>query len=137
MSTKESLSRVSENLSVRRSFGTPYEKDGLLIIPVALVAGGGGVGEGPMMKGHDHGPSGALREDDLGDSDESETDSPEGSGAGFGGVTVPMGVYVVQGDDVCWKPAVNVTLIAVASLSVLRLLLRLVTRVNLRRSTSV
>jgi hypothetical protein len=46
MDTEQLLSRVAENLSVRRAFGAPYEKDGLLIIPVALVAGGGGGGEG-------------------------------------------------------------------------------------------
>jgi hypothetical protein len=36
------LRKVSDDLSVRRAFGTAYEKDGLLIIPVAMVAGGGG-----------------------------------------------------------------------------------------------
>ena len=33
-----------ENLSVRRAFGTAYEKDGMLIIPVAMLARGGGGG---------------------------------------------------------------------------------------------
>jgi hypothetical protein len=38
------LAKTSEDLSVRRAFGTAYEKDGMLIIPVAIVArrGGGG-----------------------------------------------------------------------------------------------
>jgi uncharacterized spore protein YtfJ len=40
------LAKASESLSVRRAFGTAYEKDGLLIIPVALVARGGGRGRG-------------------------------------------------------------------------------------------
>jgi uncharacterized spore protein YtfJ len=38
------LQKASDNLSVRRAFGAAYEKDGTLIIPVALVAGGGGGG---------------------------------------------------------------------------------------------
>ena len=38
------LTKVSGNLSVRRAFGTAYEKDDLLIIPVAMMAGGGGGG---------------------------------------------------------------------------------------------
>ena len=38
------LMKASDNFSVRRAFGTAYEKDGILIIPVALVAGGGGGG---------------------------------------------------------------------------------------------
>jgi hypothetical protein len=36
------LMKVSDNLSVRRAFGATYEKEGMLIIPVAVVAGGGG-----------------------------------------------------------------------------------------------
>lgn len=36
------LDKAAENLSVRRAFGAAYEKDGVLIIPVAIVAGGGG-----------------------------------------------------------------------------------------------
>jgi hypothetical protein len=35
------LAKAAKNLSVRRAFGTAYEKDGMLIIPVALVADGG------------------------------------------------------------------------------------------------
>ena len=46
MDAEKLLARVSENLSVRRAFGAAYEKDGMLIIPVALVAGGGGGGTG-------------------------------------------------------------------------------------------
>jgi hypothetical protein len=38
------LMKASDDLSVRRAFGSAYEKDDLLIIPVALVAGGGGGG---------------------------------------------------------------------------------------------
>src|SRR5262245_46219700 len=44
MDVEHLLARASENLSVRRAFGAAYEKDGMLIIPVALVAGGGGGG---------------------------------------------------------------------------------------------
>jgi hypothetical protein len=40
------LMKASDDLSVRRAFGTAYEKDDLLIIPVAMVAGGGGGGDG-------------------------------------------------------------------------------------------
>jgi uncharacterized spore protein YtfJ len=40
------LMKASDSLSVRRAFGTAYEKDGMLIIPVAVVAGGGGAGTG-------------------------------------------------------------------------------------------
>ena len=46
MDVEAILGKVSESLSVRRAFGTAYEKDGLLIIPVALVAGRDGHGHG-------------------------------------------------------------------------------------------
>ena len=34
--------KTADAISVRRVFGEPYEKDGLTVIPVASVAGGGG-----------------------------------------------------------------------------------------------
>ena len=40
------LEKASDQVSVRRAFGPAYERDGLLIIPVAIVAGGGGGGTG-------------------------------------------------------------------------------------------
>lgn len=38
MDTRELLDKMGENLSVRRSFGAAIEREGALIIPVALVA---------------------------------------------------------------------------------------------------
>src|ERR1019366_3258688 len=123
MDVKELLGRVGENLSVGRSFGTAYKKDGLLIIPVAVVAGGGGGGESdsashPEPDETQESPDEALP----------RNETPTGSGGGFGGVVLPIGAYVVKGEEVSWVPAVNVTLIALAALSVLRLLLRSATR---------
>lgn len=118
MDAKTILSKVGENLSVSRSFGTAYEKDGLLIIPVALVAGGGGGGSSTM-------PSGRDDSDDDVTSDEAPSDgTPSGSGGGFGGLVMPVGTYVVKGEDVRWVPAVNVTMIAMAAFAVLRLVIR-------------
>jgi uncharacterized spore protein YtfJ len=136
MSMKKLLSRVAENLSVRRAFGTPYESGDLMVIPVAFVAGGGGVGEGQMAPGHEHAHASGGSGPRPFSPGESDVSPPEGSGAGFGGVVVPAGVYVVQGDEVRWEPAVNVTLIAIAGLGVLRLLLRLVARVRIHRGAS-
>jgi uncharacterized spore protein YtfJ len=53
MDVENLLATASENLSVRRAFGTAYEKDGMLIIPVALVAGGGGGGTGTARSRRD------------------------------------------------------------------------------------
>ena len=56
-----------------------------------------------------------------------------GSGGGFGGLVMPVGVYVVQGDQVRWVPAVDVTVIVLAGLSAVRLLVGLGTRVRRHR----
>ena len=83
------LDAVSDSLTVRRVFGEAYERDGVSIIPVAAVRGGGGGGGG---EGSGPGTQG------------------EGSGAGVGfGVTArPVGVFVVEGDNVRWMPSIDV-----------------------------
>jgi uncharacterized spore protein YtfJ len=116
MNAKDLLGKVGNNLSVGRSFGSAYEKDGLYVIPVAFVAGGGGGGEGP---------SGTTSTRDEGtDGDVSVEESPYGSGAGFGGVVFPVGAYVVKDDDVRGVPAVNVTLLALVALGVVRFMVK-------------
>lgn len=116
MNAKDLLGKVGNNLSVGRSFGTAYEKDGLYIIPVAFVAGGGGGGEGPTET--------RSSDTSMDEDDETVDGSPQGSGAGFGGVIFPAGVYVVKDDDVRWVPAVNVTLLALVGLGVFRFIVK-------------
>jgi uncharacterized spore protein YtfJ len=112
------LAKASDNLWVRRAFGAAYEKDGMLIIPVAMVAGGGGAGTARTRRGNP-----AVRPDSLPDGDALALDArpqdsaPVDAGGGFGGVVLPAGVYVVKGDRVRWVPAVNVTIVVLASLS--------------------
>jgi uncharacterized spore protein YtfJ len=84
--------------SVRRVFGDPIEKDGLVIIPVAMVSGGGGGGSGPA--------------ESTGDGD-GEVES----GGGFGGMARPVGVFVVSAEDVQWRPAFDVTVLGLAGLA--------------------
>ena len=45
-------------------------------------------------------------------------------GGGFGGLVLPSGAYVVKGDQVRWVPAVDVTIVVAASLSLVRALAR-------------
>jgi len=130
--TRELLERMAENLSVRRSFGTAYERDGILIIPVALVAGGGGGGEGPI-KPSAPGPAPAVETTEPANGTPPDAQPPTGSGGGFGGLVLPVGVYVVKGDQVRWVPSFDATLIALASLSVVRALLGLL-RAGRRRN---
>ena len=43
---------------------------------------------------------------------------------------LPSGAYVVKGDQVRWVPAVDVTIVVVASLSLVRVLARAWTRLS-------
>jgi len=140
MELKDLFNKMTSHLSVGRAFGAAYEKDGALIIPVALVAGGGGGGgsEAPTIRA-------SVRHFDIDDEDDDEDDGDDededdededdedetfvgqpmgGSGGGFGGVVMPVGVYVVKDDRVRWVPAINVTLIAICALSLARVLIR-------------
>jgi uncharacterized spore protein YtfJ len=116
---QELLGKVAQHLSVSRAFGTAYEKDGSLVIPVALVAGGGGGGEGPT------GSTSERSDDTIVDDDESPAEvQTTGSGGGFGGVVMPVGVYVVKDDNVRWVPAVNANLVIVVAFLTLRIIAR-------------
>ena len=123
------LTKVSDNLSVRRAFGTAYEKDGMLIIPVAVVAGGGGAGTGhphhrAPAAGGDSRPEGGPAGLEATPQDSQRADA----GGGFGGLVVPMGAYVVKGGQVRWVSAVDITIAVLASVSLVRVLSRAWTR---------
>jgi uncharacterized spore protein YtfJ len=75
--------KASDAITVKRVFGEPYEKDGLTIIPAAMIGGGGGGGSG-----HD-------------------ARNQEGEGGGFGLGGRPAGAYVVKNGQVSWQPAVD------------------------------
>ncbi len=114
MSLDDIFSRMRRHLSVSRSFGEAYERDGTMVIPVAWVAGGGGGGEGT---------SGAGEAPEDPDEDE-RTETSSGSGGGFGGVVVPVGVYVVDDERVKWVPAVNANLVFLVVIVALRLVMK-------------
>ncbi len=118
MDAENLLVKASDNLSVRRAFGAAYEKDGMLIIPVAMVAGGGGGGVSRPRRN-----SPAARPDGPTAPGATPRDSDRMDvGGGFGGLVLPAGAYVVKGDQVRWVPAVDVTIVVLASLSLARVL---------------
>jgi uncharacterized spore protein YtfJ len=82
---RETIEQAKEAMTVRRVFGDPYEKNGVIMIPAARVQGGagGGGGEGPGGEG-------------------------SGRGSGFGVNAKPAGAFVIRGDDVQWRPAIDV-----------------------------
>ena len=88
MDVENLLATVLENLSVRRAFGTAYEKDGTLIIPVALVAGGGGGGTGTARSRRDDSaasPGASPGAGPAGHDTASGDPGRMGDGGGFGG----------------------------------------------------
>ena len=99
---QELLDRAGESITVRRAFGTAYEQDGVLVIPVAWVAGGAGAGAA-----------------------DSEDTAGNGEGGGYGAVAWPLGVYVVQGGDVRWVPALDATRVALSAMALVRGLVKL------------
>ena len=112
MDVNQLMQQTRDSLSVSRLFGEPHEHNGVTVIPVAVVRGGGGGGQGEGS-----GPEGVG--------------SGSGSGGGFGLAGKPAGVYVVEGNGVRWRPAVDVNrvilggqVVMVVALLVLRSILR-------------
>ena len=84
MNVQDIMEQARDVLTVKRVFGEPYEKDGLSIIPVARISGGGGGGGNGDSAGS------------------------KGSGGGFGVAAKPAGVYVLKEGEVRWQPALDV-----------------------------
>ena len=84
MKVDEMMSMIGKSLTVTRVYGEPFERDGVTVIPAALVAAGGGGGGG-----HDK-------------------DGQTGEGGGFGLAAYPAGAYVIKNGTVRWVPAVDV-----------------------------
>ena len=84
MEVNDVITQARDTLTVKRVFGDPYEKNGVTVIPAARVQGGagGGGGEGPEGQG-------------------------KGSGSGFGVNARPVGAFLIEGDEVTWRPAVD------------------------------
>ena len=85
---QELLDNAARGVSASQVFGEPYERDGVTVIPVARVVGGGA--------------GGYARE--------------EGSGSGYGLMAEPVGAYVITEGRVKWEPAVNVNKIVNSAL---------------------
>ena len=88
---EELMARASDNLTVKRVYGEPYEKNGVTLIPAAAIRGGAGGGEGE--RGGDEG----------------------GMGGGFGMTARPVGAYQIKGDEVSWIPAADTTRVIILS----------------------
>jgi uncharacterized spore protein YtfJ len=112
MDVNQLMQQTRDTLTVNRLFGEPQERNGVTVIPVGVVRGGGGGGQGEGA-----GPEGVG--------------TGSGAGGGFGLAAKPAGMYVISGDQVSWRPAVDVNrivlggqIVAIAALLVLRSILR-------------
>ncbi len=93
---EEIINKTRDTMTVERVYGDPLERDGLTIIPAARVSGGLGGGGGGHV-------------------DDGQSDG--GHGFGFGLKARPVGVYVIKDGEVTWRPAIDVTRIVLATLS--------------------
>lgn len=100
MKVDELMSTAKDAITVKRVYAEPYEKDGLTVIPAAIVGGGAGGGTGHDQKGQ------------------------ENQGGGFGMSGRPAGAYVIRDGQVDWRPAVDPNrIIAMLGLAVVAYLL--------------
>ncbi len=99
------LDRIRSVVTIERIYGQPVERNGVTVIPAAALVAGGGGGGG---------------------SDENGTG---GEGGGFGAVARPVGAIVIDGSNVRWQPAFDVT-----RLSALATVILLAYRFGRRRS---
>jgi uncharacterized spore protein YtfJ len=115
MALRELVGGLTDSSSVKRVFGAPIEKDGVLVIPVANIRGTFGGGEGT--------PSAA--------------DSTRLSGWGGGGAwsATPAGTYVLKNGEMSWIPAVDANrsillgcLTGIVSLLVVRSIVRTIVK---------
>lgn len=90
MNVDEMLSGARDAMTVKRVYGDPIERDGVLVIPAAKVTGGGGGGG----------------------------DSENNAGGGFGVSAKPAGAWVIRNGEVEWEPAIDVTRIATLAMLV-------------------
>lgn len=108
MNVQDVIGQARDAITVKRVFGEPYEKNGVTVIPVANVRGGagGGDGEGPGGEG-------------------------KGSGSGFGLSGRPVGAFLIRGDELTWRPAVDLNrivlggqIVAIVALLAMRAIVR-------------
>ena len=122
MDVDEVLNQARDAMTVKRVFGDPYEKEGVVVIPVANVMGGAGAGGGPGV---------GAQPASAGEEAVGEGARDSGYGIGYGLRATPAGVYVIKGGEVEWKPALDMnrlTLqragVTIAALLILRSVIR-------------
>jgi uncharacterized spore protein YtfJ len=111
MDAAEIIERARDVVTVRATVGEPVHQDGVIVLPVAKIRGGGGGGTGH------------------------EGAEKEGKGAGFGITSTPVGAFVIKDGSVSWRPAVDVNkiilggqIVAIVALLTVRAIVKARTR---------
>ena len=90
MNVDEMLTGARDAMTVKRVYGDPIERDGIMVIPAAKVMGGGGGGG----------------------------DAEHAAGGGFGVSAKPAGAWIIKDGEVEWEPAIDATRIATLAMVV-------------------
>ena len=99
MNVEQVLHRSAEMMSASRVFGPPVERDGVTLVPVAWVVGGGGGGVGGVPEA-------------------------PGDGAGFGLVSIPIGAYVIKNGEARFAPTYDVGFLTLVGVGLLKKVLK-------------
>jgi uncharacterized spore protein YtfJ len=109
--TLELLDNVRNGMTARSVVAEPITQDGLTIVPVARISGGGGGGGGTAP-----GTAG---------------DEGSGTGGGFGMSSRPVGAFVIKDGTVRWHSAIDVNrvilggqLVAIVALLTIRAIVK-------------
>ena len=79
MDSQQILESVQDAIAARRVFGDAIKADGVTVVPVSVIRGGGGAGR-----------------------------RTENGSVGFGVHARPAGVYVIRDGDASWRPAIDI-----------------------------
>jgi uncharacterized spore protein YtfJ len=95
------MTALRRTIGAEHVFGEPVTHDGVTVIPVARVIGGGGAGGGESPAD----PEGANPDQIAANGEPRQS----GAGLGFGVLARPVGAWEIRDGEVNWHPAVDRT----------------------------
>jgi uncharacterized spore protein YtfJ len=99
MLPRRPFTAIRRVVRARDVFGQPVQRDDVTVIPVASIMGGGGGGAGEQGAAPDSGQAGGA-----------------GGGFGFGLGARPVGAFEIRDGKTRWRPAMDVTRLALGAM---------------------
>ena len=87
MNVDELVNGTRDAMRAQVVYGEPIERNGTIVVPAAKVTGGGG----------------------------GASDTANNGGGGFGLRARPVGAWLIRGDDVTWKPSLDLNRLLIGS----------------------